>query len=176
MSPAEVVRIPLVDADDARCAELVRKVVFPSPDPTRDDEFFPAVAGIKIGSSSEVDVSYLYSFNHHPSAGCERHLLTEEMFIPLEGELCMPVAPCPHPDTEADRPAANDFVGIRVCHGEALILRPNVWHYGGWPFDAKRGVRYLMVLSGHRQTEASGGRLDHLVTTILDEVEIYPDW
>ena len=46
-----------------------------------------------------------------------------------------------------EEPDPGAFVAVVVPHGEALILRPNVWHNGGWPLDPGRGVRYLMLLS-----------------------------
>ncbi len=173
MSTIPVHAIPVVAAPPP---SLARLFTFARPDRSRRDEFFPAVAGFDIGSGSLVDVSYLYSFSRAPSTGVDRHLRTEEMFVPLDGDLCLPLAPCRDPSNPRDQPRAEDFVGVIVHHGQAVILNANVWHNGGWPVDADRGVRYIMVLSGHRAGAAGKEFLDFQTATLPAGTSILPRW
>ena len=128
---ADVYRIPIVSLDDSRYRHLARRVVFPPSDRTQRTKCFPALTGFNIGSGSDVDVSFLYSFNREPLGGFNRHLRTEEMFVVLEGAFCIPLAACKEPDNPEEQPTPADFVGVIVRQGEAIILRTNVWHNGG---------------------------------------------
>ena len=176
MTEKNVRRIPIVSLDDSRYSRLARLVVFPPSAKPGVMEFFPAIAGFNIGSGVDVDLSFLYSFNMEPSGGVDRHIRTEEMFVPLDGDLCLPLAPCEEAYGGAIPPRIENFVGVRICHGEALILSKNVWHNGGWPVDAKSGVRYIMVLSGHREAHAGGGPIDFVTATLPGQGTIIPDW
>ena len=174
-SPVTVHEIPIVSLDDPRYQPIARLVVFPASDRARVGQFFPAYAGFTIPDNT-VDVSFLYSFRREPTVGFDRHLRTEEMFVPLEGDVVVPLAACRHPDDPEEQPTPEDFVAARVRQGEALILRANVWHNGGWPVDPERGVRYLDILSGHRAGAGHQGRVDHIVKRFPDGVAILPDW
>jgi hypothetical protein len=151
-------------------------VDFPPSDPSQPSKFYPAFAGFNVGSGADVDVSFLYSFATAPKAGFDRHLRTEEMFVSLQGDLCIPLAPCKEPDNPDEQPTTDDFVCAIVPQGAAIILRPNVWHNGGWPVDPKAGVRYIMVLSGHRAGTGIEGRVDHITKNFAGGATIVPDW
>ena len=169
-------RIPIVSLDEPRYASLARLVRFPDPDPALGGKYFPAVAGFNVGSGSDVDISYYYSFRSEPSGGFDRHLRTEEVFVVLEGDFCIPLAACRDPDDPDEVPRPQDFVATIVRQGEALILRPNVWHSGGWVLDPAKGVRFLMILNGHRVGSGHEGRVDHIVKRFPEGVAIEPDW
>jgi hypothetical protein len=175
MAEPRIHRIPIVSLADPRYAPLARLVTFPPSDMRRDDEFFPAIAGFDIGGGSTVDVSFLYSFTRKPCGGFDRHLRTQEMFVPLDGDLCLPLAACREPDNVNEQPKPEDFVGVLVRHGEAVILSANVWHTGGWPLDAQKGVRYIMVLSGHRAGQGPQGFVDYILTTLPEGIAIFPE-
>jgi hypothetical protein len=175
MTDTAVHQIPIVSPEDPRYERLARRVVFPMSDPAKAGEFFPAFAGFNIPDTS-VDVSFLYSFRREPTAGFDRHLRTEEMFVVLEGDFVIPMAPCKDPADPEEEPSPEDFVAALVRQGEAIILRPNVWHNGGWPVDPERGTRYVMVLSGHRAGGSHQGRADHIVKKFPGGATIAPDW
>jgi hypothetical protein len=172
---AGVNRIPIVSLDDPTYQHLARRVAFPDSDRARGGQFFPAHAGLTLPDNN-VDVSFLYSFRREPTTGFDRHLRTEEMFVLLEGDLVIPLAPCRNPDDPDEVPTPDEFVAALVPQGEAIILRPNVWHNGGWPVDPERGVRYIMVLSGHRAGAGHQGRVDHVVQRFAGGAAITPDW
>lgn len=176
MSTPRVHAIPVVPARDPAAAALARLFTFPPADRAKGDQFFPAVAGFDVGSGSLVDVSYLYSFSRSPSTGVDRHLRTQEMFVPLEGDLCLPLARCRDPKNLQEQPSVEDFVGVVVRHGEAIILNANVWHNGGWPVDPEQGVRYIMVLSGHRAGAGGEAFLDFQTATLPEGTAIFPSW
>jgi hypothetical protein len=176
MTDSRVHHISIVSLDDPRLHALARRVPFPVSDRSERGKFFPALGGFNVGSGSDVDVSFLYSFNREPSAGFDRHLRSEEMFVPLQGDFCIPLAACKNPADPNEVPTPDDFVGTIVKQGEAMILRPNVWHNGGWPVDPDVGVRYIMVLSGHRAGASHQGRIDHIVEKFAGDAMIFPDW
>jgi hypothetical protein len=172
---SDVRRIPIVSLDDPRYQHLARRVVFPASDRARGGQFFPAYVTFNLPDTT-VDVSFLYSFRREPTAGFDRHLRTEELFVALEGDLVFPLAPCRNPDDPEEVPTPEDFVAVRVRQGEAAILPANVWHNGGWPVDPERGIRLLDILSGHRAGSGHQGRVDHIVKQFAGGAAIVPDW
>ena len=138
MIDTKVHLVPIVALDDPRYSHLARRIAFPESDRSQRTKFYPAFTGFNVGSGADVDVSFLYSFSREPSAGFDRHLRTEEMFVPLEGDFCMPLAACKNLDDPDEQPTPDDFVCTIIPRGEAIILRPNVWHNGGWPVDRSR--------------------------------------
>ena len=176
MPESPVRRIPIVSVKDPRYSHLARLITFPASDKAKGVEFFPAIAGFNIGSGSIVDVSFLYNFSSAPSGGVDRHARTEEMFVPLDGDLCLPLAACREPDNPNAKPDPQEFVGVLIRHGEAIILSANIWHNGGWPVDAGKGVRYIMVLSGHRAETGHEGYMDFITATLPSSISLFPNW
>lgn len=176
MAESSVRRIPIVSLADARYSRLARLITFPVSDAGKGVEFFPAIAGFNIGSGSLVDLSFLCNFVSAPSGGVDRHARTEELFVPLDGDMCLPLAPCGEPDNPASIPDTDEFVGVLVRHGQALILSANVWHNGGWPVDPVKGVRYIMVLSGHRPEQGRDGYMDFITATLPGGRSLLPSW
>jgi len=168
--------LPILPATAPAVRELARHFTFAPVTEREGVHFFPAVAGFDVGNGSQVDVSYLYSFTTDATPGVDRHLRTQEMFVPLDGDLCLPLAPSRRPQDRDDHPRPEDFVAVVVRHGEALILNANVWHNGGWPVDPHKGVRYIMVLSGHRAGAEGEEYLDFQTATLPGEAALLPDW
>ena len=167
--------IPVLDTDAPEFAKVARKVSWPQKDPGRPSQFWPAMSGFNVGSGSDVDISYLESSRSEPSNGFDRHLNTEELFVCLEGEYVMPMAPCRKPDDPDDEPRIEDLIAFRVRAGDAYVLKPNVWHNGGWPTREAGTMRYIMVLSGHRAGEGHQGRVDHIMKTLPEDQQVIPD-
>jgi hypothetical protein len=176
MSVPRVHCIPVVSLGDPRYSRLARRIVFPPSKRAEGLQFFPALAGFNVGAGSDVDVSFLFTFRRDPCGGFDRHLRTEEMFVPLDGDLCIPLAPCRDASDPEEKPVPEEFVCVMVPHGEAVILAPNVWHTAGWPIDEEKGVRYIMVLSGHRPGTGAQGNVDYIATELADGVKILPLW
>lgn len=75
----------------------------------------------------------------------ERHMRSAEMIIPAGGECLIYVAPPDYPD-EPDRLAALDrFQVFRVRRGQAVILRPGVWHGAPLAFDRPLNAVVLLL-------------------------------
>ena len=70
----------------------------------------------------------------------ERHLRSEELVIPVRGELLLYVGP---PD-QADQPARERFRVFRVTPGQAVVLGKGVWH--GAPLAADGPATALVLL------------------------------
>lgn len=168
-------RIPIVSLDDPSYAHLARRVTFPASDRSKTLDFFPAFEGFNTGDGA-IDVSLFYSFDTEPQAMFDRHLRTEEFFIPVEGDFYIPLAPCRDAADPDEQPAPDDFVCALVREGEGMILNANVWHNGGWPADPQKGTRFLMILSGHRAGSGVDGRVDHIVKEFPAGTTILPDW
>ena len=113
--------IPVLDTDAPEFAKVARKVSWPQKDPGRPSQFWPAMSGFNVGSGSDVDISYLESSRSEPSNGFDRHLNTEELFVCLEGEYVMPMAPCRRPDDPDDEPRIEDLIAFRVRAGDAYL-------------------------------------------------------
>ena len=74
----------------------------------------------------------------------ERHLKTVEMIVPLGGDCLVHVAP-PDPSNEPDRePSLDDYRVFRIRQGQAVILRPGVWHAA--PFTVNENTSALVFL------------------------------
>lgn len=174
MADGRLRTIPVMETDAAEFARVARKVSWPQRDGDRPSQFWPAMSGFNIGAGSDVDISYLESTRTEPSNGFDRHLNTEELFVCLEGEYVMPMAPCRRPDDPDDEPQIEDLIGFRVRAGDAYVLRPNVWHNGGWPTRGAGKMRYIMVLSGHRAGEGHQGRVDHIMKTLPGGLQVIP--
>ena len=112
--------IPVLGTDAPEFAKVARKVSWPQKDPGRPSQFWPAMSGFNVGSGSDVDISYLESSRSEPSNGFDRHLNTEELFVCLQGEYVMPMAPCRSPDDPDDEPRIEDLIAFRVCAGGCL--------------------------------------------------------
>lgn len=70
----------------------------------------------------------------------ERHTATPELLVALDGEVIVPVAPANHPSPAPDPGALEAF---RLGQGEAVILRPGVWH--ALPFPKEHDSTLLVV-------------------------------
>ena len=168
--------IPVKDTDAPEFAEVARKVSWPAKDA---DQAVAVLAG-----DEWVQHRIRHRRRHllpgveplaEPSDGFDRHLNTEELFVCLEGEYVMPMAPCRKPDDPNDEPLIEDLIAFRVRAGDAYVLKPNVWHNGGWPTKEAGSMRYIMVLSGHRAGEGHQGRVDHIMKKLPDDQQVIPE-
>ena len=84
----------------------------------------------------------------------ERHLKTVEMIVPIQGDCVMHVA-APNGPNELDRkPALEDYRVFRIRSGQAVILKPGVWHAA--PFALRESTAVLVFLlqnTGRDDTE-----------------------
>lgn len=70
----------------------------------------------------------------------ERHVVTPEMLVAVEGDVVFPVAPAACPASALDASAVEVF---RLRQGEAVIMAPGVWH--GLPFPLEEDATLLVV-------------------------------
>ena len=87
----------------------------------------------------------------------------------------MPMATCRNPDDPEEIPHPEDLLCFHVRAGDMYVLKANVWHNGGWPAPGVEKTRYIMVLSGHRGGEGHQGRVDHIVKSLPDGMQIQPE-
>jgi ureidoglycolate hydrolase len=74
----------------------------------------------------------------------ERHLATVEMIVPTCGDCLVHVAP-PNPLNQLDRgPRLEEFQAFRMHQGQAIILKPGVWHAA--PFAIREDASVLVFL------------------------------
>jgi ureidoglycolate hydrolase len=75
----------------------------------------------------------------------ERHLLYEELFIPVSGIGIMPFAPASdHDDMDAE-PDVAKMEAFVVDGTKAFVVKKGVWHYPARPIG--NVIRFLMVVS-----------------------------
>ena len=77
----------------------------------------------------------------------ERHMRTVEMLIPAGGDCLVYVGPADHPEEPAQRPDLERFQVFRIREGQAVILRPGVWHGAPLAADGALAV-FVLLLEG----------------------------
>ncbi len=75
----------------------------------------------------------------------ERHLLYEELFVPVSGTGIMPFAPASDPNDPDAQPDISKIEAFVVDGTKAFIVKKGVWHYPARPVDDV--IRFLMVVS-----------------------------
>lgn len=169
-----IVKLPVKPVESPEFAAIARRIEPPRRDLTKPSEFFAAWASFAIGQGPTVDVSFLYS--NHPrvprAASFDRHLHSEELWVPLEGAFYLPAGPCASTDPD-EVPPVERMHCFLIRVGDFFALKPNVWHGGVWPVVPGATVRFMMILSGHRKT-AVGRALDNPVRRVPD-TQILPD-
>ncbi len=77
----------------------------------------------------------------------ERHMLSDELIVPLTGECLVYVAPPDYLDEPERLPPLDRFRVFRVAPGQAVLLNTGVWH--GAPLaDSARAQAMVILLSG----------------------------
>jgi mannose-6-phosphate isomerase-like protein (cupin superfamily) len=174
MAEATIYQIEVRSTDDPEFAKVARKISLPERDKDSPLQFWPALAGFNVGSESNIDISYLESTDRAPTGIFDRHLRTEELFVCLDGEYIVPLAPCRNSDDPDELPRPEDLLCFHIKAGDLYVLKANVWHNGGWPAPGSEKMRYIMVLSGHRSGEGHQGRVDYIMKELPDGAQILP--
>ena len=175
MSDQNIIRIPVVSKDDPSFALVATRIDLPQRDAGRLSQFWPALSGFMIGSGNAVDISYLESTSRAPSRAFDRHVRSDELFVCLEGEFLIPMAPCHSPEDPDEEPRVDELRCYHIKAGELFVLKRNTWHNGGWPAPGAERMRYLMILSGHRTGAGHGGREDHVMKDLPEGQGMLPD-
>ncbi len=74
----------------------------------------------------------------------ERHMHTDELLAPLNGDCLVYVAPADYPDEPGKLPSFDRFQVFRVRQGQAVLLNKGVWH--GAPLADKQPLNVLVIL------------------------------
>ena len=115
------------------------------------------------GDKSDGTIDYwpLYSISAYlPTAGIleirksencnpdklERHLLYDEVFIPVDGKGIMPFAPAADLDNIDAVPDEDTIEAFIVDGSKAMVINKGVWHYPAKPFIGD-AMRFFMVVS-----------------------------
>lgn len=93
----------------------------------------------------------------------ERHMLSDELLAPLGGSCLVYVAPADFPDEPGRLPALERFEVFRVRQGQAVLLKPGVWH--GAPLAEDHPLNVLVILL--HNTSAQDGYVCHFEDTPL---------
>ena len=70
-------------------------------------------------------------------------MLTAECLLPVGGDMLVVVGPAEYPDRPEALPALEHWAAFRVAEGEAVILRPGVWHWA--PFAVDHPMRGFVI-------------------------------
>ena len=96
----------------------------------------------------------------------ERHMRTVEMLIPAGGECLVYVGPPENPEEPAQRPDLARLQVFRVGEGQAVILKPGVWH--GAPLAADGPLAVLvLLLEGTGREDTTVVRFEETPVTIV---------
>lgn len=94
----------------------------------------------------------------------ERHLLYDEVFIPVDGMAIMPFAPAADLDNLDAKPDVSTLEAFLIDGTKAMVIKKGVWHYPAKPItDA---IRFFMIVS----EECSADLYDKEITPV--EVEL----
>ncbi len=74
----------------------------------------------------------------------ERHMHSDELLVPLGGDCLVYVGPPDYPDEPARLPSLERLRVFRVRQGQAVLLKPGVWH--GAPLAMDRALNVLVIL------------------------------
>lgn len=75
----------------------------------------------------------------------ERHMKTPEFFLPVGGDMFIIVGPPDYPEEPDRLPDLTRFKAFKMQQGEAVILKPGVWHYV--PMPMKNKVHMFVIFS-----------------------------
>jgi ureidoglycolate lyase len=95
----------------------------------------------------------------------ERHMRSSEMLIPAGGDCLVYVGPPDHLETPDRLPALDRFQAFRLRQGQAVVLKPGVWH--GAPLAIDRPLNVVVLL-----LQGSGANDTSLVRFTDTPVEI----
>ena len=65
----------------------------------------------------------------------ERHMKTPEFLLPVNGDMILILGPPEYPNEPSRLPDFSRFAAFKIKAGEAVLLKPGVWHYAGMPFE-----------------------------------------
>lgn len=74
----------------------------------------------------------------------ERHMHTDELVIPVTGDILVYAGPAEHPDEPVKLPALESFKVFRVRPGQAALLGKGVWH--GAPLAVDSPAKAIVLL------------------------------
>lgn len=63
----------------------------------------------------------------------ERHMETPECLVAVDGDMYIIVGPADYPDEPERLPDLSRFRAFKVKAGEAILMKPGVWHYACIP-------------------------------------------
>jgi ureidoglycolate lyase len=73
----------------------------------------------------------------------ERHMQTPELLLPTGGDMIVAIGAPDHLQEPARLPGPARFAAFRVPEGNAIIMKPGVWHWA--PFAVDATIRLLVI-------------------------------
>jgi ureidoglycolate hydrolase len=122
-------------------------VSFPQGEPTSmaaDYKFWSDIAHYKINGNTEIGICTVYKQPKNEISGMERHMLTPEILIPIDGPFILPVL------LEGRKEEMTE--AFRVDVGEAVITNASVWHGACLPID-KNESSYFVIFRRNTPAE-----------------------
>lgn len=176
MAQDKVIQLPVFSTDHDVFCEIGHMVKLPCVDMSEEIQFFPAIDGFETGSvgSERIDLSYLYvPYHRNPLNSFDKHPNNEELFLALQGSFYMIAGLSSH----GEMPDASEMRCFQINEGDIFIQKKNVWHTACWPLDPKTPVKYIMVLSGHRNADAEGSKkVDHHIRELPNGLSVIPNF
>ncbi len=98
----------------------------------------------------------------------ERHMETPEFLLAVDGDMVVIVGPPDYPDEPARLPDFSRFAAFKVKAGEAILMKPGVWHYAAMPM---KDEMYMYCIFAKGTSEKDNRVIDFPYGEVL-EVEI----
>ena len=107
-----------VRASDDPLFSTVARAVNPPARQADQTLFLPAYDGFNIAEGSKVDISYFYEPSADepwtkPKQTFDRHVRTDELWVAMEGDMWVAMAPCRRPDDPQDTPQPGGHAVLR---------------------------------------------------------------
>jgi ureidoglycolate hydrolase len=82
----------------------------------------------------------------------ERHMSTPEFLLAVNGDMAVIVGPPDYPNEPDRLPDLSRFAAFKVKAGEAILMKPGVWHYAAMPLNNEMYM-YCIYASGTGETD-----------------------
>ncbi len=133
----------------------------PSGKPTSeaaDYKFWSDIADYKIDGETEIGICTVYRQEENMITGMERHLITPEILIPIDGAFVLPLL--------IEGQDITDSEAFKVIVGEAVKINNGVWHGACLPTDKDESSYFVIFKKGTPHTDVEKKNISPLKVII----------
>lgn len=105
-----------------------------------DYKFWSDIMNFRIEGETEVGLCTVFKQDSDSITGMERHLMTPELLIPIDGPFILPLL--------IDRNAPEKAEAFVVDIGQAITINPEVWHGACLPANGDECTYFVIFKRG----------------------------